>query len=365
MAKINKLNTGQSLTGGGIEARKTRQGITYYASLMVGGQRIRRQLGRDADGYNLSRAKAAIVKIRVEAEDPEKRDALSQRKPKQLLFRDAATDYIEMLHKTGGKTIRQKTQQLRDHLTPFFGMMPVGKVSTEQVDTYKTTRLDAGGTTSTIDSELAVLSHLYSMMKEWGWHMNRPFVCKKFNKPNIKTDVFTPEQSRALLKAAKEDVDPYTYMFILIGLNTGMRHKEIISLAYRHIDYDKARIYLPDAKTGSRYQPFPKSLIRFLQHHQVTLEDPNGWVFPAKSKTGHRTYMKSQFSRTVARAGLPPKQFTPHTMRHTAITRLIEAGTPLEVVRKVSGHKTHQMVMRYTHVSDSVVDTALDSVALC
>jgi len=76
--------------------------------------------------------------------------------------------------------------------------------------------------------------------------------------------------------------------------------------------------------------------------------------------------MKKQFSRTIERAGLAPKQFTPHTMRHTAITRLIEAGTPLEVVRKVSGHhKTLQMVMRYTHVSDSVVDTALDSVALC
>lgn len=362
---INSLSIGQSLTGDGIEARRTKRGVAYYSSIMVAGQRIRQLLGRESEGYNLSRAKSAIIKIRVDAEDPEKRDALSKRRPKQLLFRAAAKDYIDMLLKTGGKNVPQKAQQLRDHLTPYFGMMPVGKISTANVDAYKSRRLEAGGTTSTIDSELAVLSHLYTMMKEWEWHMNQPFLCKKFNKPNIKIEVFTPDQSHALLHAAKEDADPYTYLFILLGLNTGMRHAEILTLRYEHINYIAARIFLPDAKAGSRYQPFPKSLIAPLQKHQVTLEDRNGWVFPARSETGHRTYMKKQFARTVERAGLAPRRFTPHTMRHTAITRLIEAGHPLEVVRQISGHKTIQMVMRYTHVANSVVDDALDSVVLC
>lgn len=364
-SQVTKLKNGESLNGDGIEARKTKQGVTYYSNIMVGGQRIRRLLGRESDGFNLSRAKTAIINIRVEAENLEKRDALSNRKPKQLLFRDAAHNYIETLLTTGGKNIRQKTQQLRDHLTPFFGMYPVGKVSTKYVDTYKANRLGAGGSTSTIDSELAVLSHLYSMMKEWGWHMNQPFLCKKFNQPNIRIEVFTPEQSHALLEAAKDDIDPYTYLFILIGLNTSMRHGEIISLTYKHINYDQMRIYLPDAKAGPRYQPFPKRLITPLHEHQATLENPNGWVLPAKSKTGHRSYMKKQFARTVERAGLDATRFTPHTMRHTAITRLLEAGIAFEVARKVSGHKTTQMLVRYGHVSDPAVDNALDSVALC
>lgn len=319
----------------------------------------------ERDGFNLSRAKTEIGRIRVAAENPENSESLAKRKTLHLLFKDAAKRYVGMLRKTGGNNIEQKDQQLRDHLTPFFGMTPVTKLTTELVDTYKNKRSLAGGSESTINSELAVLSHLYSMMKEWGWCMNQPFLCKKFKLQNTKIEVFSPEQCRVLLDAAKEDADTFTYLFILLGLNTAMRHAEILSLKYEYINYDMARIFLPDTKTGARHQPFPKSLIAPLQQHQSTLEDPSGWVFPANSKTGHRTYMKKQFARTVERAGLDPKRYTPHTMRHTAITRLIEAGTPLEVVRKVSGHKTLQMVMRYTHVSNSVVDYALDSVALC
>ena len=40
-------------------------------------------------------------------------------------------------------------------------------------------------------------------------------------------------------------------------------------------------------------------------------------------------------------------------------TRLMEAGVPIETVRKISGHKTLAMVQRDTHISDSAVDTAL------
>lgn len=67
------------------------------------------------------------------------------------------------------------------------------------------------------------------------------------------------------------------------------------------------------------------------------------------------------FQRAVISAGLDPKVFTPHVMRHTAITRLIEQGIPLATVQKISGHKTIQMVLRYTHVSNSHVDDAMSA----
>jgi len=46
-------------------------------------------------------------------------------------------------------------------------------------------------------------------------------------------------------------------------------------------------------------------------------------------------------------------------MRHTAITRLVEQGAPLATVQQISGHKTIQMVLRYTHVSNPHVDDAM------
>ena len=44
--------------------------------------------------------------------------------------------------------------------------------------------------------------------------------------------------------------------------------------------------------------------------------------------------------------------------------QLIERGTPIETVRMISGHKTLSMVLRYTHVSNELVDQAIESVQI-
>ena len=74
--------------------------------------------------------------------------------------------------------------------------------------------------------------------------------------------------------------------------------------------------------------------------------------------------MRKQFHRTAIRAGLDPVQITPHVMRHTGITRLVQSGVDLETVRRISGHKTLSMVLKYTHISDAHVDAAIDKIAI-
>jgi len=61
----------------------------------------------------------------------------------------------------------------------------------------------------------------------------------------------------------------------------------------------------------------------------------------------------------VIRARLDPGTVTPHTMRHTAITRLVKAGVDLPTVQRISGHKTLAMVLRYSHVHDPHIDDAI------
>ncbi len=63
----------------------------------------------------------------------------------------------------------------------------------------------------------------------------------------------------------------------------------------------------------------------------------------------------------MKRAGLDPIRVVPHVLRHTAITRIAEAAPgDIATVKKFSGHKSIQMVLRYTHPSDQLVDQALD-----
>jgi site-specific recombinase XerD len=66
------------------------------------------------------------------------------------------------------------------------------------------------------------------------------------------------------------------------------------------------------------------------------------------------------FRRIVKAAGLDPALVVRHTLRHTAITHLVQAGVDLPTVKKISGHKTLQMVERYAHQNDAHVQQALD-----
>jgi site-specific recombinase XerD len=74
---------------------------------------------------------------------------------------------------------------------------------------------------------------------------------------------------------------------------------------------------------------------------------------------GHAAQRKA-FRRTAIRAGLDPTKVIPHTMRHTAITNLIETGAHARTVQQVSGHKSLDMAMRYTHARQERVDEALE-----
>jgi integrase len=69
--------------------------------------------------------------------------------------------------------------------------------------------------------------------------------------------------------------------------------------------------------------------------------------------------MARQFARAVVRAKLDPDKLTPHTMRRTAITRLVKAGVDLPTIQRISGHKTLTMVLRYVHLHGDHIDAAI------
>ncbi|MGH8605177.1 MAG: tyrosine-type recombinase/integrase, partial [Gammaproteobacteria bacterium] len=83
------------------------------------------------------------------------------------------------------------------------------------------------------------------------------------------------------------------------------------------------------------------------------------WLFPASSASGHTVSIEKAFRRVVAAAGLDPKEVVRHTLRHTAITHLVQSGVDLPTVQRISGHKTMQMVVRYSHQSGEHIRAAM------
>ena len=75
---------------------------------------------------------------------------------------------------------------------------------------------------------------------------------------------------------------------------------------------------------------------------------------------GHTVDVRKPFRRVVTAAGLDPDLILRHTLRHTAITHLVQAGIDLPTVKRISGHKTLAMVERYSHQNGAHIQAAMD-----
>ena len=170
------------------------------------------------------------------------------------------------------------------------------------------------------------------------------------------------KQAEALFQGALADDDPSCWLFVAFGLNTAMRHREILRSRFEQVDHDKLRLQIPKAKGGRREQPITSGLADMLRR-EMEVRGTEGWIFPSPrpgaSLAGHRDRMEKPFRNAVIRAGLDPKIVTPHVLRHTAITKLVQAGVDLPTIQQISGHKTLAMVLRYTHVHGTHIDRAI------
>jgi len=357
---IRKLRPGQKIIEHGIAFERLSNGDgRYTVNIMADGIRIHRVIGKESEGVTRKQAEDYIEQARTEA----RRGRLSLPKGRKVIlgFREAAEKYLAKLAKENGKDMKMKKYRLHMHLAPFLKDKPLTKITTFDVERYKKKRLSEGAAPGSINRELAALSHLFTKAVEWKWIDHKPMTIKRLKEDHGRITYLTTEQIGRLLKAAQEDQNPHIYPFILIGLETSMRRMEILSIRLENIDLDKRVIYIPQAKAGAREQPITTHLAEILHGYIETAEPDQEWLFPApRSRTGHVVAIEKPFRRVVTNAGLDPKEVVRHTLRHTAITHLVQAGVDLPTVQRISGHKTTQMVFRYSHQNGEHIQTAMD-----
>jgi len=360
---IKVLGSGAKLTEHGISAERTRAGdIVYRINVMVDGQRIHRVIGKESDGVTRTQAEEAISFLRTRAK--EGRLHLPKGRKTHRMFKEAAREYLVLLEETGGKNLVPKRRHLATGLAEHFGNVRLDQVTELMVRQYQVKRTKGGAAVGTVNRELATLRHLLNSAARWGWISKGSVAQFKLAvEPQQQMVVLTDMQCAALMKAAHEDQDERCWLFVAFGLGTAMRHREILKVRYDQIDFDNRRIFVPDAKAGEREQPITEALVGALRTQQRNEPDRDGWVFPTmipkQANAGHRTNMARQFARSVTRAGLDATRVTPHTMRRTAITKLVKAGVDLPTIQRISGHKTLAMVLRYVSLHGGHIDKAM------
>ena len=359
---VRSLSSGDKITEHGITAERMENGDTRYSvNIMVDGQRIHRVIGRQSEGVTRRQCEEFIEIKRTEAR--EGRLSLPKGRKTHLTFTKAGQDYLERLKEAGGKNLKVKRRHINRYLGPFFGNQRLNAITIFTIERYKKRRKEAGAAVGTINRELTTLSHLFSKAVEWKWIAAKPCKVPKDKEERTRIVVLSDEDADALLRAAVADQDTYCWLFVMFGLNTAMRHAEILSARFDQLDLDNLRLHIPEAKTGEREQPITPELAEVLAKEREMADDPDGWVFPAVrpklARFGRRTNMSRPFQRAVIRAGLDPTKVTPHVMRHTAITNLVQSGVDLPTIQSISGHKTLAMVLRYTHIHGPHIDRAV------
>jgi integrase len=130
-------------------------------------------------------------------------------------------------------------------------------------------------------------------------------------------------------------------VIIQLALETGMRRGELVKIKRKDINYRSRTVQLYDTKNGEdRVVPLSTVAIRALKQLPARI---NGEVFGI-----HPDTVSKRFCSACRVAGIEDLRF--HDLRHEAVSRLFEKGlNPMEV-STISGHKTLQMLKRYTHL---------------
>jgi site-specific recombinase XerD len=150
--------------------------------------------------------------------------------------------------------------------------------------------------------------------------------------------------------------------------SAGLRISEACALRVDDIDSKRMVIHVRYAKgSKQRYTVLSKQLLLALRAYW-RVQRPPEWLFPGQGRVAHISpdTARQVFRAARERAGLG-RWCTPHTLRHSFATHLLESGTELVVIQALLGHSTIRTTTTYTHVrTDHIakVTSPLDSIAL-
>lgn len=204
---------------------------------------------------------------------------------------------------------------------------------------------------STTVRYLAVLSHAFSVaMKEWGWVTANPLRnVSKPVEPRGRVRFLDKDECSRLLDACKGSDSEALYTIVALALTTGMRRGEIMALRWRDIDFDAACLTLHQTKNGERRGiPLVGQALQLLQERRAGRLDDAELVFPGRSP-GRALDFKRPWLKALGRAAICDFRF--HDLRHTAASYLAMQGCTTLDLAELLGHKTLQMVKRYSHLS--------------
>ena len=144
----------------------------------------------------------------------------------------------------------------------------------------------------------------------------------------------------------------------MIALSTGARRMEVWGLKWSDVDLKKGFMILKETKNKeTRSVPIQSVALDLLREFSKVRRIDTELVFPSKINPKTPFDFRNPFNKALEKAQI--LDFSWHDLRHSCASYLVMNGVQLRTVAEILGHKTFQMVMRYSHLSPDHLKEAI------
>ena len=270
-------------------------------------------------------------------------------KKPEVPFSEALLRYAKTHKRDHPHTFERVTRYRLKHFQERFGGFMLSDFTLAVVQEYMDERFETVSR-GTVQKDAAILKAILNKAHREGL-TDTPPRFPKFKALKHRTRWLTLEEEKRLTDAAS----PHLVPLIKFAVDTGGRLSELMRLDWRHVEMDQGRIRFTDTKNGE------DRTVRLCNRALATLAamgpKDSGPVFTFRGKPVKS--MKVAFNNARTRAGLEDVRF--HDLRHTFASRLVQAGIPLYEVMHLTGHKSLEMVQRYSHLAPDYADRAIQA----
>jgi len=248
--------------------------------------------------------------------------------------------------------------QFQNHLTTILTHADLLHADTKQIRTWVMNLLDSGLSSRSINRKITVLRRFYRFAQQQGLRSDNPVDMIHGLKTGHSLPVFVEERQmdQLLISAGPQEDFPGLRDLLIIELlyGTGIRLSELIALNESDIDFNKAQIKVMGKRSKERLLPIPEPLLELIRSYLAARQK----YFTGRETTGFLVTNKGQliYPRMVYRVVnswlslvTSVSKRSPHVIRHTYATHLLNRGADLNAIKELLGHASLSATQIYTH----------------